>query len=106
MVSHVTLPRLHWVSVFLSVLGHTNERVHTNTEQLVGSGIHPGRSNKKNLISDISTQRNMSLRDICSCTLTNMLFIIAQNSVCSLCSGTTQDIPAGFYQPEFQDTAS
>lgn len=48
----------------------------------------------------------MSLRDIWSCTLTNMLFIIAQNSMCSLCSGTTQDIPAGFYQPEFQDTAS
>lgn len=34
------------------------------------------------------------------------LFSTAQNGMGTLCFGTTQDIPAGLYQPEFQDTAS
>lgn len=34
------------------------------------------------------------------------LIITAPYGTCTLCFGTTQDIPAGLYQPEFQDTAS
>lgn len=34
------------------------------------------------------------------------LFVTARCGTCMVCFGTTQDIPAGLYQPEFQDTAS
>lgn len=34
------------------------------------------------------------------------LFSTAQCRTVTLCFGTTQDIPAGFYQPKFQDTTS
>lgn len=41
------------------------------------------------------------------CAITNAaLFITAQYETCTRCCGTTQDIPAGLYQPKFQDTAS
>ncbi len=41
------------------------------------------------------------------CTFTNTTpFITAQNGTYKLCCGTTQDIPAGLYQPQFQDTTS
>lgn len=40
------------------------------------------------------------------CVHKHILFITAQHMTCAPCFGTTQDIHAGLYQPEFQDTAS
>lgn len=40
------------------------------------------------------------------CVHKHTLFSTAQCRTATLCFGTTQDIPAGFYQPKFQDTTS
>ena len=66
-----------------------------------------------NLSPDILIQKNkrkkrkkINLSPHSQCTFTKTPFITAECRTCTLWFGTAQDIPAGVYQPKFQDTVS
>lgn len=58
-----------------------------------------------NLISVIHANKTYEPMRHCAVSVCSQTqFITAQCGTCTLCFGTTQDIPAGLYQPDFQDT--
>lgn len=121
-VDHVTL--LYWVSVFLisserscqfpaklwptvsaKIKSSQEFRSRKPKEQQRNLSIYYFKTTAKSKVQHNSFMDRRRQRESVY-VHKHTLFSAAQCRTATLCFGTTQDIPAGFYQPKFQDTTS